>query len=390
MMLGIWVMEVGKGIGKIFLNPLFYWSILFLFLISWRRIIEERRQFGTKIFPLFSECRGTLHVSLIFSIIISLLTIFVGVVISLEMVVLLVLVLIVVSVLGKSSFLSASYTLGITFLLITFLSNVNLGVVNHYLPFDEPSIIHLLSLGILMAILLFAEALLIRSKKGASFPEMTLGDRGKWIGQHRLSRVAFIPFFVLLPVDQVGLVLPLFPYFEYSGVGYQLVLLPFLIGVNYSVSSELPAVAARRLSQRTWILSVVVLFVVLVGLYYPIALTIAFVLAVIGREWLMYQHKKYDKYKQAKYVPLDKGLKVLALLPGTPGDRLDIHVGETIMKVNDHPVQTPQEFYEALQNSGAFFKLDIIDMRGEVRFITSAFYEEDHYELGIVFVQEEK
>ena len=71
-MLGIWGMEIAKGIGKIFLNPLFYWSILFLFLISWRRIAKERRQFGTKIFPLLSECRGTLHVSFIFSIIISL------------------------------------------------------------------------------------------------------------------------------------------------------------------------------------------------------------------------------------------------------------------------------------------------------------------------------
>ncbi len=389
-MLGIWGMEIAKGIGKIFLNPLFYWSILFLFLISWRRIAKERRQFGTKIFPLLSECRGTLHVSFIFSIIISLLTIFVGIVMSFEMIVIIVLVSIVVSMLGKSSFLSASYTLGITFLLITILPNINLGVVNNYLSFETPSIIQLLSLGILLAIMLFAEALLIRSKTGMSFPEMTLGDRGKWIGQHRLNRVAFIPFFVLLPVNHVELVLPLFPYFEYDGAGYQLVLLPFLIGVNYTVRSELPVVAARRLSQCTWILSVVVLFVVLAGLYYPLALAIAFILAIVGREWLMYQHKKHDRYKPATFVPLDKGLKVLALLPGTPGDRLDIHVGETIRKVNDHPIQTPKEFYEALQNSGAFFKLDIIDMRGEVRFITSAFYEEDHYELGIVFVQEEK
>ncbi len=44
-------------------------------------------------------------------------------------------------------------------------------------------------------------------------------------------------------------------------------------------------------------------------------------------------------------------------------------------------------FYQALQKSGAFFKLDIIDDAGEVRFVQSAFYEGDHHELGLIFTE---
>src|SRR5690625_7924594 len=60
-----------KGFGKLFLNPLFYWSLILLLLTSYRRIKKERRYFGSKIFPFFSEIRETWVVSVIFSIIIS-------------------------------------------------------------------------------------------------------------------------------------------------------------------------------------------------------------------------------------------------------------------------------------------------------------------------------
>lgn len=388
MMLGMWLVEIISGIGKIFLNPLFYWMILLLFMMGWRRITRERRQFGTKIYPIFTECSGTLFISVVFSIMISLLAILIGFIMSLEMIIILIIVTIIVSLTGRTTFLSASYTFGLTFLLMTLLPYVGLGALESYVDFKQVTIVQLLSLTFIMTLLLFAEALLINSKKQVSFPEMRLGIRGKWIGQHRLKRVAFIPFFILLPVGQADLTLPLFPYFEYGGEGYQLILLPFIIGANYIVRSELPLEAARRLGQQTWMLSTVVLLIALSALYFPYISIVAFIVAIIGKEWIIYQHKKKDKYKPAIFTPLDQGIKVLALLPGTPADRLGIHVGETILKVNGQPIQTSHAFYAALQNSGAYFKLDVIDKQGEVRFINSAFYEEDHYELGIIFVEE--
>lgn len=386
-MLGVWIIEILKGIGTMFLQPLFYWMIILLFLMGYRRIKQERRHFGTKIFSLFSETQGTLILSIIFSIIMSLLAIFIGIVLSIEIIVILTIVVIIISLTGRTNFLSASYTLGLTFIIVTLLPYIDVSFIDGYLDFERVTIVQLLSLGFIMVMMMFLEAMLVSNKKGESFPEMTLSARGKWIGQHRLKRITFIPFFILLPVGQAELTLPLFPYFEVSGSGYQLVFLPFLIGVNYTMKSILPIQAAKSLGQQTWILAVITLFLMMTSLYFPYFSIIAFFVAIIGKEWITYQHKKKDKEKAAIFTPIDKGLKVLALLPNTPGDRLDIQVGETIVKGNGNPVQNSAEFYQALQNSGAYFKLDILDHQGEVRFVSSAFYEEDHYELGIVFIE---
>lgn len=388
MMLGVWIVDILKGFGMMFIQPLFYWVIFLLFIMGWRRVKQERRQFGRKIYTLFSEARGTLVLSIVFSIILSLLTIFVGIVVSLEIIVVLTIVMIVVSLTGRTHYLSASYTLGITFLMVTLLPYVNLGTIGNYLNFERVTIVQLLSLGFIMVVMLFLEALLMSNKKGLSFPEMKLGARGKWIGQHRIKRVALIPFFILLPVGHADLTLPLFPYFEVSGNGYQLVFLPFIIGVDYIVRSLLPVVAAKRIGRRTWILAVISLFLMMTSLYYPFFSIIAFFIAIIGKEWITYQHKKKDKETAAIFTPIDEGLKVLAILPNTPGDRLDIQIGETIVKVNGHAVNNSSDYYDALQNSGAYFKLDVLNNQGEIRFVSGAFYEEDHYELGLVFVRE--
>lgn len=387
-MLGVWIIDILKGFGKMFLQPLFYWAVFFLFIMGWRRVKQERRQFGRKIFSLFSEVHGTLVLSIVFSIILSLLTIFFGIVVSLEIIVVLTIVVILISITGRTHYLSASYTLGVTFLIVTFLPYVNIGAMENYLNFERVTIIQLLSLGFIMVVMLFLEALLVSNKKGLSFPEMKISARGKRVGQHQIKRVALIPFFVLFPIGHADLALPLFPYFEVSGNGYQLLFLPFLIGVNYTVSSLLPIYAAKRIGRQTWILAVITLFLMMTSLYYPYFSIIAFFIAVIGKEWITYQHKKKDKKTAAIFTPIDAGLKVLAILPNTPGDRLDIQIGETIVKVNSHAVNNGSDYYDALQNSGAYFKLDVIDHRGEIRFVSGAFYEEDHYELGLVFVRE--
>lgn len=386
MMLGIGMLEALKGIGKIFLNPLLYWIIILLFIISWRRIRKERRQFGTKVYPLLTELKGTLWVTIIFGILLSAASILLGFMMSIEMLTLLVLVTIVVSLIGGATFLSASYTFGITFILLLFLPNIEVG--SYYFHFGDTTVLHLLNLVLFMVIILFAETILISTKKGATFPELAFGARGLWIGQHRMKRLAFIPFMTLIPVQDPALALPIFPYIQYADTGFSLIFIPFIIGTNYTVRSMSPINAGRKLGQANWLLAVIVLLVVIVSMYLPYVSIIAIIVAIIGKEWIMYRHKRADKNQQAIYVPLNQGVRVLATIPHSPADRLGIEIGETITKVNGHPIHTAAQFYESLQNSGAFFKLDVIDHQGEVRFIHSALYEEDHHELGIVFVNQ--
>ena len=47
------------------------------------------------------------------------------------------------------------------------------------------------------------------------------------------------------------------------------------------------------------------------------------------------------------FIQRKNGLRILGIIPGTPAERLDILIGETIIKVNGIKINTEQEFYSA-------------------------------------------
>ena len=65
------LLESAKGLGRLFLNPLFYWGIILLVVVGSKRVNRERKQFGFKVFPLFQENKYTWLSSLIVGIFIS-------------------------------------------------------------------------------------------------------------------------------------------------------------------------------------------------------------------------------------------------------------------------------------------------------------------------------
>lgn len=385
-MLEIWGYELWKGFGKMFLNPLLYWAILLFMLTGAKRIKRERKQFGTKVFSLFAEGKNTLFLSLVFGVLISFLAIFSGIIISVETMTVLVVVTMVLSITGSLVWLSASYTIGITFILLMILPFVPLGALEPYLAFQNLSIVHFISLAVLMGILLLVESLLVGVKTSKeTFPLLSLSQRGVWVGQHEIKGLSFLPFFVLFPTEQLSSIAPIFPYFYYGEQSYSLLLFPFLLGFHYLSQGGLPQQAAKQISRATFWVSIVVLLLALASVYVPSLVFVAILAGLVGKEWVTYRHKEAEKVKPAFFAPLNQGIKVLGTIPNSPADRLGILVGETILKVNGVVVTSSAQLYEALQNSRASFKLEVLDYNGEVRFINSVLYDKDHHELGIIF-----
>lgn len=382
-----WLLEIVIGIGKLFLHPLLYWTVILLMITGYRRIKRERYKFGTKLYDMFAESKGTLGISILFSIIISIFSITFGFVFSYEVIVILLLVTILLSITGSLTMLSASYTIGITFLILMLLPYLNVDLIQALgigLESDQ-TIVYLISLAILTGLFLLVEALLVTSKNARTFPRISLSERGKWVGQHHLKRLAFIPFFVFLPTEQISVIAPLFPYFYYGEQSFSLLFIPFIVGFHYKIQGDLPQNVSQKLGRQTFTLSGIVLAFSIGSLFYPLLALVAIVLAIVGKEWITYRHRTKDRKKQVFFSPVNHGLRVLAVHPNSPADRIGVQIGEIIHKVNGTTVRQPKEFYEALQSSGPFFQLDILDVQGEVRFVKSAFYEADHHELGIIF-----
>lgn len=378
-----WLIELGNGVGRFFLNPLLYWTIILSILIGYKRIKAERQQFGLKIFDVFSEWKNTWLISLTFGFVLSILAIGAGFVFSYETILLLSGVTLLLSLTLRLSLLSPVYTIGAAYFLLLLSP-----FVLDYQSIIDPDLFEMpnfTALSILTAVLLSAEAFLLkRQGRNDTFPKMKAGRRGTWIGTHHLRKMTLIPFFVLIPSGSISSFASYWPYFSIGGETFSLVLVPFLIGFNHLVQGQLPEKAAARLSASLHVLSLVILVLALGSIYIGWLSLAAAVAGIIGREYFSYRHRIKDREKTPFFNQDDHGIKILAVIPGSAADRLGIAAGETITKVNGKKIADMDEFYYALQNSGAFFKLKVLGDNGEARFIQNALYEEDHHELGII------
>ncbi|RDW16533.1 PDZ domain-containing protein [Oceanobacillus arenosus] len=383
-MVETWLIELLKGIGKLFLNPLLYWSLLLIFAAGYFRIKRERLDFGVKVFDLFSEWRKTWTTTLISGIILSLIMLVVGIVFSYETILLLSVVTIILSITMRFTMLSPSYTLGITIILLVF--SPQLLEYQSYIDSSLFSEVNFSSLVILLGLLLFVEAILIRNvDRNRTYPSLLLSERGIWIGQHRLKKLGIIPFFVLVPTGMITSFPPFWPYFSIGGESFSILLVPFVLGFDFIVRGNLPLNAAKKLAKSIAILGVLVVFIGVGSMYLSSLSIVAVIIAIFGREWIQYRYKVNDRTNVPYFHPENNGLKILGIIPGTPAERLDILVGETIIKVNGVKINTEQDFYSSLQSSGAYFKLEVVDDANEMRFVQGPFYEGDHHELGLIF-----
>ncbi|MRH41992.1 PDZ domain-containing protein [Aquibacillus halophilus] len=382
-----WLIESAKGIGKMFLNPLLYWFVIVLILASMKRIKKERQNFGTKIFDMFAENKRTWPVSLVSGVLLSLFAIGLGIVFNYAVILLLISIMFLFSIATKFTWLSAAYTFGFTFLLLLLIPVLP----NDVVPADlvtEFGQVDLVSFTILLGIFIIIEAvMMMRVKRNETFPELIKGNRGKWVGQHRIKKIAIIPFFTLVPS---GLILPFiewWPIFSIGGKSYGLLVLPLMVGFEHVVKGISPIKGVRELGQYILILGLLTVGFAISGLYLAIMSIVAVSIAIIGREFISYRFKYKDQQLRPFFRPDQTGLVILGVIPGTPAERLGLLVGEKIIKVNGERVFSEQEFYEALQLSSSFCKLDIRDDRGEIRFVQRAMYQGEHYELGIVFAK---
>lgn len=384
-----WGIELAKGIGKLFLNPLLYWTILLVILTGNRRIRKERNNFGTRVLALFSEWKNTWKIAFLSGLFLSLIALGTGMVFSYETIFLLSIVTIILSLSLRFSMLSASYTIGITYLLLLFLPVLLENQTFVGLDADAFSYADFSGLVILLGTFLVLEAVLVkRIKRNELFPELVMGKRGKWVGQHRMKKVSLVPLFVLVPTGMITSFAPYWPFFSIGEDTYSIVLFPFLLGFDHIIKGGRYKENKAYLSKSIGLLSFIIVLLAIASMYYPWASFAAIIIAILGREFINYMFRLHERKANANGNWHDKGLTVLAIMQGSPADRLGILVGETIVKVNGQKIQDVGEFYLALQESGSFFKLELLDDMGEVRFLKSALYQGDHHELGIIFVKD--
>lgn len=385
-----WLFELVRAIGRFFLHPVLYISIISVIFSGYWRVRQERKDFSFKIYNAMYELPTSLFAGITIGILLSVVLAGVGLVLPKMGLAAIALWTILFAITFQYRYLSAAYSVGIAMLLLLF-PNVltKVGEVAPYLTDVKEN--YLSSLAILLALLLFTEGYFIMKYSSSSTPRLVKAKRGLLIGMHRSKRLWIIPLFVLIPGDGIQTFLSWWPVISVNTHTFSLFLVPFTIGFSMKVKGMLPSQAIMFTGRQVTLLSFLVLALAIASIWLPGLAVAAAGIAILGRISITIREKIEDEKPLPYFSQKTNGLMILDILPNSVGIEMGMRVGEIITKVNGVNPTSVREFYSALQRNtaGAFCKMEIIDTNGELRLVQHAIYAGDHHELGIVFVQRE-
>ncbi|ACB61867.1 conserved hypothetical protein [Exiguobacterium sibiricum 255-15] len=372
--------ELLDGIGwtviSLFASPILWLAVLVSFLLSMRRVKRERNLFRSRT----RSKRTDLFETLIPGFVVGL----------------------VLSVISVSLTLTVSTEFLIAFMVLTFLIMLT-GVIRFNLPLgplvllagvtwfmtgdrvDSLRDVTVSDWLLLAALSLGAELVLLiwRGKKNLS-PSLVLSKRGRYIGGLSSNKLWLIPLVVFVPGSSLETLIPQWSFPEFVPI---VLFLP--IGFSFLFTGQLPDQLIRPLIQGrllTFVLSVVLAAgafltgqaVWLYGL--PVLLMIHLI--------LHQRIKRLNRSQTPLFLNGKRGVVILGTLPEKPASEMGLVPGEAIYKVNGEFVESEKSFYEAIQKHKPYLRLEVMNHNGDVRFAQRAFYEQDHHDLGILFVSE--
>ncbi|GHH97489.1 cell division topological determinant MinJ [Neobacillus kokaensis] len=387
----IWLVELLKGTGKLFLHPVLYYLVFLSGILGVMRVKRERKNFHVRAQDAYFELRQLFPLGFILGLILSIIIIAAGVVVPFAAILFTAGLTILLSLTTNIRWMSPAYTVGTAFFAVVLFAQNNWTIPFFKKAFTSISDMVYPSIVFVLGLLVIAEGILIlkNGTKGTS-PKLAKSKRGQVIGVHEVKRLWMVPLFLLIPGEALQLPFDWWPVFHLGAERYSLVFVPFAIGFHQQIKGNLPPVAIERYGRQVITLGIMITLIAIAGYWYPIVSIIVAALAVIGRETLALMAYLKDDNRPFYFSKKNNGLMIIGIIPESPAEKMGLKVGEIITKINGISLKNEKTFYEALQKNRAHCKLDVLDTNGEIRFVQRVLFEGDHHELGILFVQDQR
>ncbi len=360
--------------------------------MGYRRVKQERKDFKIRVQDGLYEMRNLLPMGVVIGLVLSILTITLGFTIPIVAIQVIVIMTILMSLTTRFRFLSPTYVIGITIFVLFFLYKKDVPISFLGDAINEMDGQLFPALAIVMGLLMIAEGILIKKNASKSTsPKLITSNRGMIVGAHGSKRVWMIPLMLFVPGGELASPFDWWPVLS-LGEGIQVtpILVPFLLGFSQQVHGSLPKESIQISGQRIIALGILVLAIAIGSIWLPILTIAAATIAILGRELTYYFNKLHEQQSPFYFSKRDHGVLILGIIPDSPADKMALEVGEIITKVNGTPVHTEKQLYEALQYNPAHCKLEILDSNNQVRLVQKALFQGEHYELGILFIPEDR
>ncbi|QCT04523.1 cell division topological determinant [Paenibacillus algicola] len=382
-----WVWMVLDAGLMMLAQPFYYISVILIGILYRRQVLLERKLFHVRVNGWQSQTLRTMLGGLVAGLGVSVMMAFLGITLTMSAVLCLWAASLLL-MLFRVRFLCFAYAAGLLGIVQSvlgwfpgwqpdgWLGSVHTALLNLNVP----------SLLALAAVLHLAEAGLVMLQGGRfASPLFLEGKRGKLVGGYQMQSFWPLPLFLLVP-SAGGPMLPWTPFFGgddwMSGAG--IAALPVLIGFGEMTQSMLPKQKAVISGKRLVIYSSIVLMLSLLADWWPPLMLAAALAAPLLHEGLAWYSRYEEQQRSPLFVHPPKGLKVLAVLPGSPAEELGILAGETILKVNGTLVRSKEQLHAALRQNAAFCKLEVQNYEGESKFMQRAMYAGEHHQLGVI------
>jgi hypothetical protein len=380
------------GFGRFFLNPLLYVFVLFIYLHYRRQMNLERQLFAVRTQSPLLQTLRSLGMGAAGGLAVSVLAIALGVVIQVQDLWLLWGIAVCLALVNLR-FLCFAYAAGILALLHGLAQLApgaaqvaGIGTVWSWLLQAKP--VPLLAL---VAVMHLIEAWLIRWNAGRdASPLFVEGKRGRIVGAYLLHSFWLTPLAVLVETAPgggfSGTLFPGWPFFAAEGLTFGLLLLPTVTGFSDLTQTLTPKRKTRHIAKQLAWYAVVLLALTYAAVLLPPLVVLAALFALIGHEGLFWLSQWQERQQPPYFIQTPAGVKIMAVIPGTPAEEIGLLPGEIVVKVNGLSVRSKEELYPAMQANPAFCKMEVLTHGGELKFVQCAVYAGNHHQLGIIVV----
>lgn len=380
-------------------QPVFILGLFYAFWNRSKRLKYVRKNYRVNFNPSFFEVTDYLFKLVILGVLISIIAGVAGVPFTIEWYIIYQAVTILLLLISGTRFIHPVFTfslasiilfavnrLGNTFSLQALENLVNQQAVLVDFKAGNISTLVLNSLVFITLILAFTGYMMQKKDHNKYYPMLHSSKRGKVVAKYQKKSILLLPLLIIVPGTVIEPFAAWWPLFSIGGERYALLLLPFLVGFHFTMSTQLLRNALENMKKDLRVLAGVSLVLTILSYFYVDLSIWAIGLVFIGGFVVLYRHRQRENLWTFKYGPADDGLRVIAVRPESPAERMGLTIGVIITHINEEEMTTKEQFYETISYNRSYIKMRLKRSDGEVIMVETPLYDDDYNNLGLLLL----
>lgn len=387
-----------KSLLLLLIQPVFISGLIYSFINYHRRVEYTRKTYRVNFIRENYEIKNFLFKGIIPGLVLSLISVGIGVQLTIEWFILYQVITIGLLLIGGSRLIHPIFTFSLTSIGYKALSlfNFNMPLSSFkqlyqwndftYNPVINHNQLTTNTIFIASLILLFSIYLLIDREESRLYPVLKTSKRGKSVAKYQRKSLWLLPLMVIVPGEAISKFAAWWPLLEINGESYALLFMPILVGFHFTISTQLIHEATALIKKDFHYVGLIGLATFIIAYFIP-----AFSIWGVGLLFLLsfgvlIRHRRREKQWAFRFGPTNEGLRVIAVRSESPADRMSLSVGDTILEMNDTEMNSVEDYNRVVAYNRSYIKMRVLRVDNEIVMVQTPLYDDDFNNLGLLIL----